>query len=152
MAFMRAEDAISGKQGRAFANINGENHEMFYVKELEATIEKKKTEVPVLGHSGTQHKAGGWSGTGTMTIYYVTSMFRRMMLEYAKYGRDTYFDIIVENDDPSSLVGRQTTILKGVNLDSVTIAKLDVESEALDEPVSFTFNDIDMPEEFYRAY
>lgn len=148
MGFMRAEDAISGKQGRAFSNINGVNYEMFYVKNLEATIEKKKTEVPVLGLTGTQHKAGGWSGTGTMTIYYVTSMFRKMVLEYVKYGRDTYFDIAVENDDPSSSAGRQTTILKGVNLDNVTIAKLDTENEALDEEVSFTFNDVDMPEEF----
>lgn len=145
---MRAEDAISGKHGRAFAVIDGERHEMFYLKDLEATVEKKKTELPVLGFSGTQHKSGGWSGTGTMTVYYFTSMFRRQMIEYAKTGRDIYFDLIVENEDPTSSTGRQETILKGVNLDSVVVAKLDVDSEALDEQVSFTFNAVELPEEF----
>lgn len=148
MAFMKAEDAISGKLGKAYATINGEVHEMLYVKNIEASIEKNKTEVPVLGLTGTQHKAGGWSGAGSMTIYYATSMFRKMMLEYVKTGRDTYFDILIENEDPTSNIGKQSIILKGVNLDSIIIAKLDVESETLDEDVSFTFNDVDMPEEF----
>lgn len=148
MAFLHAEHAISGKMGRAFALIDGQRHELFYLKDLEATIEKKKTEISVLGYSGTQHKAGGWSGKGSMTIYYHTSLFRRLMLEYTTTGKDLYFDIIVENEDPTAQVGRQETILRGVNLDSIVVAKLDVESEAMDESVSFTFNAIEMTEEF----
>ncbi len=148
MPFMRAEDAISGKLGKAFATINGEVHEMLYLKNIEATAEKNKVEVPVLGKTGTQHKAGGWSGTGTATIYYATSKFRELMLEYIKTGKDTYFDILIENDDPTSNIGQQTTILKGVNLDSVIMAKLDVESETLDEDISFTYNDVDITNKF----
>lgn len=148
MPFMRAEDAISGKLGKAFATINGEVHEMLYLKNIEATAEKNKVEVPVLGRTGTQHKAGGWSGTGTATVYYATSKFRELMLEYIKTGKDTYFDILVENDDPTSNIGQQTTILKGVNLDSVIMAKLDVESETLDEDISFTYNDVDITNKF----
>lgn len=148
MAFMRAEDAISGKLGKAFSTINGEVHEMLYLKNIEATAEKSKVEVPVLGRTGTQHKAGGWSGTGTATVYYATSKFRELMLEYIKTGKDTYFDILVENDDPTSNIGQQTTILKGVNLDSVIMAKLDVESETLDEDISFTYNDVDITNKF----
>ncbi|MCF6464204.1 phage tail tube protein [Clostridium sp. Cult1] len=148
MPFMRAEDAISGKLGKAFATINGEVHEMLYLKNIEATAEKNKVEVPVLGRTGTQHKAGGWSGTGTATVYYATSKFRELMLEYIKTGKDTYFDILIENDDPTSNIGQQTTILKGVNLDSVIMAKLDVESETLDEDISFTYNDVDITNKF----
>lgn len=148
MPFMRGEDAISGKMGKAYATINGEVYEMFYLKNIEAVAEKTKAEIPVLGRTGVQHKASGWSGTGTATVYYVTSKFRELMLEYIKTGRDIYFDILIENEDPTSSTGRQTTILKGVNLDSVTMAKLDIESEALDEEISFTFNDIDMPNKF----
>ena len=148
MPFMRAEDAISGKLGKAFATINGEVHEMLYLKNIEATAEKNKVEVPVLGKTGTQHKAGGWSGTGTATVYYATSKFRELMLEYIKTGKDTYFDILVENDDPTSNIGQQTTILKGVNLDSVIMAKLDVESETLDEDISFTYNDVEITNKF----
>lgn len=148
MAFMKAEDAISGKQGKAYATINGNVEEMLYLKNIEATAEKKKVEVPVLGKTGNQHKAGGWNGTGKATIYYATSKFRELMLEYIKTGKDFYFDVLVENDDPTSSLGRQTTILKGVNLDSIIMAKLDIESETLDEDITFTYNDVDMPNKF----
>ena len=37
-----------------------------------------------------------------MTIYYVTSLFRELMLDYIRSGKDTYFDLVVVNDDPNS--------------------------------------------------
>lgn len=150
MAFMRAEDAISGKMGKAFATIDGNVEEMLYLKNIEATAEKKKVEVPVLGKTGDQHKAGGWTGTGSATAYYATSKFREMMLEYIKTGKDTYFDFLIENNDPTSSLGKQTTILKGVNIDSMLMAKLDIEAETLDEDFDFTYNDIDMPNTFNK--
>ena len=148
MAFLKAGDTISGQEGRAYATINGQVEEMFYVRTLEATIEKQKTEVRTLGRRGVQHKASGWTGTGTMTIYYVTSLFRQLMLNYIKTGRDVYFDITVVNEDPTSTIGRQTVVLKNVNLDSVVVARLDTETEVLDEEVSFTFDDIDILDTF----
>ena len=95
-----------------------------------------------------QHKATGWSGSGSMTIFYTTSRFRELMLQYMQNGVDTYFDIEVTNEDPSSTIGKQTVTLKGVNLDSVIMASLDTEAEALEEEVSFTFEDVDMPVSF----
>ncbi|WP_440117152.1 phage tail tube protein [Paenibacillus sp. QZ-Y1] len=148
MAFLKASDTISGQEGRAYATINGQTEEMFYVKTLEATVEKQKAEVKTLGRRGVQHKATGWSGSGSMTIFYTTSRFRELMLQYMQNGVDTYFDIEVTNEDPSSTIGKQTVTLKGVNLDSVIMASLDTESEALEEEVSFTFEDVDMPVSF----
>ncbi|CAI6081980.1 phage tail tube protein [Paenibacillus sp. JJ-100] len=148
MAFLKASDTISGQEGRAYATINGQTEEMFYVKTLEATVEKQKAEVKTLGRRGVQHKATGWSGSGSMTIFYTTSRFRELMLEYMQNGVDTYFDIEVTNEDPSSTIGKQTVTLKGVNLDSVIMASLDTEAEALEEEVSFTFEDVDMPVSF----
>lgn len=148
MAFLRAGDTISGQEGRAYATINGQVEEMFYVRSLEATVERQKTEVRTLGRRGVQHKASGWTGTGTMTIYYVTSLFRQLMLNYIKTGRDVYFDITIVNEDPTSTIGRQTVVLKNVNLDSVVVARLDTETEVLDEEISFTFDDIDILDTF----
>lgn len=148
MAFLKAGDTISGQEGRAYATINGQVEEMFYVRTLEATVERQKTEVRTLGRRGVQHKASGWTGTGTMTIYYVTSLFRQLMLNYIKTGRDVYFDITIVNEDPTSTIGRQTVVLKNVNLDSVVVARLDTETEVLDEEVSFTFDDIDILDTF----
>ncbi|MDQ0722228.1 hypothetical protein QF049_003489 [Paenibacillus sp. W4I10] len=148
MAFLKASDTISGQEGRAYATINGQTEEMFYVKTLEATVEKQKAEVKTLGRRGVQHKATGWSGSGSMTIFYTTSRFRELMLQYMQNGVDTYFDIELTNEDPSSTIGKQTVTLKGVNLDSVIMASLDTEAEALEEEVSFTFEDVDMPVSF----
>lgn len=146
--FLKAGDTISGQEGRAYATINGQVEEMFYLKSLEATIEKQKTEVRVLGKRGTQHKATGWSGSGTMTIYYVTTLFRQLMHDYVRNGKDTYFDVTIVNEDPTSSIGRQTVVLRGVNLDSVVMAKLDTETEVLDEDIDFTFDDVDILDSF----
>jgi hypothetical protein len=35
----------------------------------------------------------------------MTSLFRKMAIQYAKTGKDTYFTITVVNDDPGSTVG-----------------------------------------------
>ncbi|MCD9026049.1 phage tail tube protein [Cohnella silvisoli] len=148
MAFLQARDTIHGQEGRAYATIDGQVEEMFYIKSLEASAEKQKTEIKTLGKRGTQHKAAGWSGTGTMTIYYVTSRFRQQMLNYIKNGVDTYFDVQVVNEDPASGVGKQTVILRDVNLNKVILAKLDTDSEALDEEVEFTFEDVDIIDQF----
>lgn len=148
MTFLRASDTLSGQEGRAYATINGQTEEMFYVKTLEATVEKQKAEVKTLGRRGVQHKATGWSGSGTMTIFYMTSRFRQMMLEYMKTGIDQYFSIIVTNEDPSSTVGAQRIMLKDVNLDSVIMASLDTESDALEEEVAFTFEDVELVQPF----
>lgn len=148
MAWLKAGDTISGQEGRAYATIDGDVEEMFYVKSLEAKAEKQKTEVKTLNKRGTQHKANGWVGTGNMTIYYTTTRFRQLMLDYIKTGKDTYFDIMIVNEDPSSSIGKQTVVLKSVNLDSVIMAKVDTESEVLEEDIDFTFDDVDVPDSF----
>ena len=146
--FLRAQDAIFGQEGRAYLTLDNRNYEMFYIKTLEASVEKNKSEVRTLGRRGVQHKTTGWTGTGTMTIYYVTSFFRQIMYEYIKSGKDAYFDVTITNEDPSSSIGAQTVTLKGVNLDSVIMAALDTESEALEEEVGFTFEDVDLGQTF----
>lgn len=145
---LKAQDTIFGALARAYIIIDGNREEMFYAKNIEAKIDKKKVEVPVLGRTGVKHKAGGWSGKGKMTMYYCTSLFRKMMLKYIKEGIDTYFDMVLENEDPTSGIGKQTEMLKGVNIDNVIIALIDIEKESLDEDVDFTFNDVDQLEEF----
>lgn len=149
MAFFREHDAISGKMARAYATINGRREELFYAKSLEATIEKNKVDVPVLGKTNTPQRAAGWSGSGTMTIYYVTSIFRQLMLNYIKTGQDFWFDLQVINEDPVSSTGKQTAVLRDCNLDSVVIAQFDATSDdMLEEEMPFTFNDADLLDQF----
>lgn len=146
---LKSNDTISGKEGRAIATVNGEVFELFYAKAIEGTVEKNKSEIKTIGRRGTGHKTTGWSGSGSMTIYYVTSRFRKLVRDYIKTGIDTYFDLQVINEDPASSTGKQVTILKDCNLDSVMVAKLDGDSDdGLEEDMDFTFEDMELTEQF----
>lgn len=148
MGYLKAGDVISGREGTAFMTVNGRNIEMFFLKNIEATVELVKTEVPVLGKRMNQQKITGANGTGSMTIHRVTPEFKKIGLTYIKGGTVPDVTIKVTNDDPNSTVGRDSTLLKGVLFDSIVIAKLDIESETLDEDVDFTFDDADGLEDF----
>lgn len=145
---MHARDAISAALAECFVTIEGERFNFMQAINLEATFEKKKTEVPILGKPGRGNKATGWSGTGSATFHYNTSIFRRLMQRYKDTGEDVYFDIQVTNEDPTSSVGRQTVILKDCNIDGGLLAKFDADAEYLDEDMDFTFEDFEMPETF----
>lgn len=145
MKTLSAPDTISGKEGRAYAKINGNNEELFFAKAIEANIEKSKSEVRSIGKRMTGHKVTGLNGTGSMTLYYLTPLFRNLIAEYKKTGVDLYFDMVIENDDPASSAGKQTVLLIGCNLDSTVLAKLDGDSDdPLEEDADFTFEDFDI--------
>lgn len=145
---MKGRDTLSAREATAFAVIDGNVEELFYAKKIEAKAEKQKVEIKVMGRRATGSKTIGWKGTGTLTIYYVTSLFRRLMLEYIKTGRDIYFDLQITNHDPASPFGREVKALKDVNIDSVIFGAFDMDGEELEEEVPFTFEDVELLEEF----
>ena len=147
-AYMKASDAISGKEGSLYATIDGKVIQVAECKSINAKITKNKTEFKALGYRGTQHKATGWSGSGTLTIYYASSRWAKMMIDYAKKGIDTYFKLQIINEDPTSSIGKQTVTLIDVNFDEAEIAKIDTDAEFLDGTMNFTFSDVEMPDEF----
>lgn len=148
MAYLKAKDTISGQEARAYMVIDGNAEEMFFAKRLTAYITKEKSEIRTLGKRGVQYKVKGWKGTGQMNIYYATSRFRQMLVDYVERGEDLYFDIQVINDDPGAGIGRQTVVLKNVNLNKMTAAAFDVDSEALSEDMEFTFDGIELMDAF----
>ncbi len=151
MAKLKSFDPISGKEGVAYAKINGNNEELFFAKTIEASVEKAKSEIKAIGRRMTGHKTTGMSGSGKMTLYYLTPLFRQMLKQYKDTGVDIYFDLVVENNDPSSSAGKQTTLLMDCNLDSVLLTKLDGDSDdSLEEDADFTFEDYDILQEFTK--
>ncbi|MCI8832049.1 MAG: phage tail tube protein [Lachnospiraceae bacterium] len=145
---MNARDSISAAEAECYVTIGNDRIYLMQVINLEASVEKTKTEVPIMGRTGKGNKATGWKGTGSATIHYNTSVFRKLLYQYKETGEDIYFDIQITNEDPTSHVGRQTVILKDCNLDGGIIAKMDADAEYLDEEFDFTFEDWEMPEEF----
>lgn len=151
MKELSAQDTISGKEGRAYAKIDGNNEEMFFAKSIEAKADKTKSQIKAIGKRMVGHKTTGAEGTGSMTLYYCSPLFRAKLAEWKRTGVDAYFDMVVENTDPESAAGTQRVLLMGVNLDSTILAKLDGDSDdALDEDVDFTFEDFDILEAFTK--
>lgn len=145
---MSARDAVSASLAECFVTIEGQRYNFMQCINLEASFEKTKTEVPILGKTGKGNKSTGWAGSGSATFHYNTSIFRELMLRYKNTGEDVYFDIQITNEDPTSSVGRQTIILKDCNIDGGILTKFDADADYLDEDMDFTFEDFEMPETF----
>ena len=145
---MKGKDAISASLAECFITIDGTRYNFMQAINLEASMEKNKIEVPILGRPAKGNKSTGWSGTGSATFHYNTSIFRKAMKAYKDSGADFYFDIQITNEDPTSAVGKQIIILKDCNIDSVLLASFDADGEILEDNFDFTFEDWEMPTEF----
>lgn len=145
---MNAKDSVSATLAECYVTIEGNRYNFMQAINLEASVEKDKSDIPILGKPGKGHKATGWSGSGSATFHYNTSIFRELLYRYKNTGEDIYFDIQVANEDPTSSVGRQTVILKDCNIDGGILAKFDADGEYLDEDFDFTFEDFEIPEKF----
>lgn len=145
---MLAKDTLSAALAECYVKINGKRYNFMQAINVEAKFEKTKTEVPILGKTGKGNKATGWKGTGSATAHYNTSIFRNMMLDYKDSGQDTYFEMQIVNEDPTSVAGRQEIVLIDCNIDGGILAKFDADAEYLDEEFDFTFEDFSMPKAF----
>ncbi len=147
MSIHKAADCINGKFCKIFATIDGNVEEIAIAKTIEATVEKTKEEIRVMGDLWTQHKATGLSGSGTMTLYYCSPLFRKMMVGFEKTKKDSYFTMTIISNDEGSNAGTQTVILNDVNINSTVAAKGDVDA-ILDEEIPFTFSGWSFPSHF----
>ncbi|MDP4120960.1 MAG: phage tail tube protein [Bacillota bacterium] len=148
---LNAGDTISGKMGKAVMNLNGSIEDLFMAKKVEAKTTIKKNTIYAIGTRATQHKAVGWEGKGTLTMFMFTSVFRNLVKQFSKTGVMPFFDLTVINDDPNSTIGRQTVVLYNCLLDDSIIARLDVGTDELEDEVSFTFDDFDILDSFKKA-
>ena len=144
MKILQAEDAVNGREGVATAEIDGKVVELMELSNITITADKTKTEFKAMGQRNTQNKTTGWKGTGSATVRYISSRWAKMLQKYVKTGKDTYFTIVVTNEDPGSATGKQVIQILGCNLDSLDIAKLDIDSEILDHEINFTYNDFNV--------
>ena len=145
---MHAREPIHGAEGSAYVTIEGSRYLLFQLKDFEGSWEKGKSEIPRLGTRIKGNRSNTLAGKWTATCYYNTDIFRKLMMVYAKEHRDIYFDIQITNDDPNSNAGRHTVIFRDCNIDGSVMAKIDITAETLDEKISGTFEDLEMPEEF----
>jgi hypothetical protein len=148
MRTLEANDIVAGAEGTVTAIIDNRVRELAEVVNITATVDLNKSDLKVLGKRMTQHKVTGASGSGTMNMHYVSSLFGKQIVEYLKTGKVTVFDINIKNQDPASDTGKQVTKLSGCIIDGADLAKLDLDADTLDQEVNFTFTDADYLSEF----
>lgn len=147
-ATMEGIDAVSGSLAQCYMTIGGRRYNFMQLINFESKMDKTITAIPILGKTGKGHKPSGWEGTWTGKAHYNQSVIRKMLKAYKQTGKDETFTIQVTNEDTTSTVGRQTIVHYGCLISGGTLAKFDASAEYLDEDLSGTFDDWDMPEQF----
>jgi hypothetical protein len=147
-AIMKGKDAISGSLAKCFVTIEGKRFNFMQAINVKAEMEKNKVEVPILGKTGKGNKAAGWKGTGNATFHFNTSIFREVLQEYTRTGKDLYFDMQIVNEDPTASVDKQTIMLIDCNLDGGIIAQFDADADYLEDEFDFTFEDWKLVDKF----
>lgn len=145
---MKARDTIAAKLAECYITIGSRRYNFMQMIDMEVTIDKSKSSVPRLGAIMVGHKSCGMEGKFSGTAHYNQSVMRQLLLDYKNSGADTYFEMQITNDDPTSNAGRQTMIFYDCNTDGGTLAKFDADGEYLDEDIEGTFEDFSMPESF----
>lgn len=149
MAFLQERDALNGKQGKAIVTINGQNQELFGAKKVQTDAEFQESDFKVIGTTQVQTKTTGVKLTGTMTIYYGTPIFIQMVQDYKKTGKMTFFNLQVENNDPSTSVGKQTVVYYNCKLSKIPLSILDADADFLEEEVGFSYTDVEVLDWFH---
>lgn len=146
--YARLADTISSSEGKAFITINGQNRELFELQGIRAQLDLIVQERRILGHRMTQHKVTGATGSGSATMYFMTSQQLNEALNYIRTGSRTPIKIQLKNEDPQSTVGKQEVVLGNVIFSTIPVAAI----EESDDPITFdtdlTFDSIENLESF----
>lgn len=145
---LQAGDVINSKDATVTATIDGRVIPLIECTNFEGKIEKNKEDVQVLGTHWKHHKVTSIEGTGTLEGYLISSMWLKYALPYINGGAELYFNITVDIEDKSSRTGKQTVQFTDVSLDDIPIADISADDSVLDWSSDFTFEGIQLINEF----
>lgn len=111
-------------------------------KGLEAYVEFDTTEVTQSGEMQPGDKVTGRKGTGSLTLYKVTSRMIKALSEDMKANRQTEFTIHSLLDDPDAF-GSERVVLYGVTFDRLQLVNWQHNTLG-EETVDFKFRDWDI--------
>ena len=138
--YLLAKDTVNGAEGKVFVTRNGKQIEVAGMMNITTYAEIQGKEMRVVGTRTIQNNANGAKQTGKGNIYYGTSLWTDMVLEYINTGNMPQFDLQVTNDDPSSSVGSQSIAYYGCELTgSIPLSILDSEEAMLNYEFNFTY-------------
>lgn len=142
------QDLVNGAEGTVYLQRDNEMVPLLSLRTVTATVTKDKETKKVIGSKVARNRLNGYTFTGTMNVYYVSSYFTRLLHDDIRNHTNTRFTLIVTNEDPASSIGRQTIALYGVDIDSHDILMLDIEASDMNSDIAFTFEDFEIIESF----
>ena len=146
---IKANQAISGKEGTVFATVGSKRFEMAELKTITAKIAVKAASVQAIGMRMEKSKVVGAAGTGDLTAHFFSNVARQAIASYVKTGVYPDITIKITNADVQAQKGRHTVLLKEVIFTDSILAALDGTSDdTLEESVAFTFGEFDILETF----
>jgi len=151
MIYLKIDDAVNGKQGSAYITIDGVMYDLPGLQKIEAHDTLKERTMNTVGTVRSQSAPAGVEGSGTLTIqYWAIKIFAGMVNTYRKTGKMPRFDLLVENDDPGTSLGRRSSGFNGCILTGdIPLAALDGNADdGLTIDISFKFDEYVPGDEF----
>ena len=152
MSYLLARDTVNGAEGTVFVTRNGQNVEVVGMKNIKTMASLQSTDMRTIGTRTIQDKTNGAKQTGKGNVYYGSNgsnMFRDMVLNYIQNGVTEYFDIQINNSDPSTSVGNQIGAYYGCHLTGdIPLSILDDEQAMLSYDFNFAYTRVAMIQKF----
>jgi hypothetical protein len=108
---------------------------------LQAKVDIKKDDIPILGRLAAGHKVTSWEGKGTLKVNHVTSRFAIKQADNLKKGIPTVCTIMSKLADPAAY-GAERVAVKYVMFDDLTLIDEEVKKTG-EISVPFTFEDFE---------
>lgn len=152
MSYLIARDTVNGAEGTVYATRNGKNVEIVGLKNIQTTTSLQSAKMRSIGTRTIQDKPNGAELIGKGNVYYGSNgsnMFRDMVLNYIQNGVTEYFDIQINNSDPSTSVGSQIAAYYGCHLTGdIPLSILNDEEAMLNYDFNFAYTRVAMTQKF----
>lgn len=148
MAELNYRDVIALSEGTVFVEIDGKNYKLLEGKEITAEIELNKEDVFALGRRMKGSKVTSASGSGSMTLYWVSSMWNQLVHDYISTGYIPDMTLTATMEDKTTSLGKQVVTIGGFIPDKFVLFNLEADDGIAENEMDFTFDRSDLIEKF----
>ena len=152
MSYLLSRDTVNGAEGTVFVTRNGQQVEVVGLKNIQTVGGIQSTDMKTIGTRVIQDKPNGVKLTAKGNVYYGSNgsnMFRDMVLNYIQNGIMEYFDIQINNTDPTTSVGNQIGAYYGCHLTGdIPLSILDDEQAMLAYDFNFVYTRVGLIQGF----
>ena len=152
MSYLLSRDTVNGAEGTVFVTRNGQQVEVVGLKNIQTIGGIQSTDMKTIGTRVIQDKPNGVKLTAKGNVYYGSNgsnMFRDMVLNYIQNGIMEYFDIQINNTDPTTSVGNQIGAYYGCHLTGdIPLSILDDEQAMLSYDFNFVYTRVGLIQGF----